>query len=46
MEAINVSIDVDKRLAAYDLEGSHAHAAMLAASRIIGKPTPMQSARD
>ena len=37
MEAINVSIDVDKRLAAYDLEGSDAHAAMLAASRIIGK---------
>ena len=37
MEAINVSIDVDKRLAAYDLAGSDAHAAMLAASRIIGK---------
>jgi len=37
MEAINVSIDVDKRLAAYDLAGSDAHAAMLAAQRIIGK---------
>jgi argininosuccinate lyase len=37
MEEINVSIDIDKRLAAQDLKGSEAHAAMLAAQRIIGK---------
>jgi argininosuccinate lyase len=37
MEEINTSIDIDKRLWVYDLEGSDAHAAMLAASRIIGK---------
>jgi argininosuccinate lyase len=37
MEAINASIDIDKRLAVHDLEGSDAHAAMLAAQRIIGK---------
>src|SRR6266446_823856 len=37
MEEINASIDFDKRLAAYDLKGSEAHAAMLAAQRIIEK---------
>ena len=37
MEEINASIDIDKRLAVHDLEGSDAHAQMLAAQRIIGK---------
>jgi argininosuccinate lyase len=37
MEAINTSIDFDKRLARQDLKGSQAHAAMLAAKGIIGK---------
>ena len=36
MQAINVSIDVDKRLWAQDLAGSRAHCAMLAAQGIIG----------
>ena len=35
MEAINASIGFDKRLAAQDIEGSRAHAAMLAATGII-----------
>ena len=35
MKAINVSIDVDRRLWAQDLAGSRAHAAMLAAAQII-----------
>ncbi|MEM1234391.1 MAG: argininosuccinate lyase [Pseudomonadota bacterium] len=35
MEAINASIGFDQRLAAQDIEGSRAHAAMLAASGII-----------
>lgn len=35
MQAINVSIDFDKRLAAQDIEGSLAHSAMLAAQGII-----------
>jgi argininosuccinate lyase len=35
MEAINASIDFDRRLAAEDVEGSRAHAAMLAATGII-----------
>ena len=35
MEAINASIDFDKRMAAQDIEGSRAHAAMLAARGII-----------
>ena len=35
MQAINVSIGFDKRLAAEDLAGSKAHAAMLAARGII-----------
>src|SRR5205085_453138 len=37
MEAINTSIDFDKRLAAEDIAGSEAHVAMLAARGIIGK---------
>ncbi len=35
MQAINASIDFDKRLAAQDIAGSRAHAAMLAATGII-----------
>lgn len=35
LEAINASIDYDKRLAAQDIEASRAHAAMLAATGII-----------
>ena len=35
MEAINASIGFDRRLAAQDIEGSRAHAAMLAAQGII-----------
>ncbi len=35
MEAINVSIDFDRRLAAQDLAGSRAHAAMLVSQGII-----------
>ncbi len=35
MEAINASIDYDKRMAAQDIEGSRAHAAMLAATGIV-----------
>ncbi|HEY3814780.1 MAG TPA: argininosuccinate lyase [Caulobacteraceae bacterium] len=37
MKAINVSIDVDRRLWAQDLAGSRAHAAMLAARQIISR---------
>jgi len=37
MEAINASIGVDKRMAAQDLAGSSAHAAMLAACGIISQ---------
>ncbi len=35
MEAINASIDFDRRLAPQDIEGSRAHAAMLAAQGIL-----------
>ncbi|MFV0334197.1 MAG: argininosuccinate lyase [Tropicimonas sp.] len=35
MEAINASIDFDRRLARQDIEGSRAHAAMLAAQGIL-----------
>ena len=35
MEAINASIGFDQRLAAQDIEGSRAHAAMLAAQGIL-----------
>ena len=37
MQAINVSIGFDKRLAAQDLAGSRAHAAMLAAQGVISE---------
>ena len=37
LQAINASIDVDKRLWAEDIEGSRAHAAMLAKQGIISK---------
>src|SRR3981081_3126762 len=37
MEEINVSIDVDRHLYAQDIAASKAHAAMLAAQRIITK---------
>jgi argininosuccinate lyase len=37
MQAINASIDIDKRLWREDIEGSQAHAAMLAAQGIITK---------
>ncbi len=36
MQAINVSIGFDKRLAAEDIRGSKAHAAMLAERGLIG----------
>ncbi len=36
MRRINASIDVDRRLAGEDLAGSRAHAAMLAATGVIG----------
>ena len=35
MEAINASIGFDQRMAAQDIQGSAAHAAMLAATGII-----------
>ncbi len=35
MEAINASIDVDKRMAAEDIQGSRAHVRMLADSKIV-----------
>src|SRR5690242_17892420 len=37
MQAINASIDVDKRLWHEDIEGSKAHAAMLAKQGIISR---------
>ena len=37
MQAINVSIDFDKRMANQDIQGSKAHAAMLAAQDIISE---------
>src|ERR1700754_1150959 len=37
MQAINASIDVDKRLWREDIEGSKAHAAMLAAQGILSR---------
>lgn len=37
MQAINVSIDVDRRLWAQDLAGSRAHCRMLAAQGIVGE---------
>ncbi|HAR50909.1 MAG TPA: argininosuccinate lyase, partial [Roseovarius nubinhibens] len=35
MEAINASIGFDRRMAAQDIAGSRAHAAMLAAAGIV-----------
>ncbi|MEM7742172.1 MAG: argininosuccinate lyase [Pseudomonadota bacterium] len=37
MEAINASIDFDKRMAAEDIQGSRAHAAMLARQGVISQ---------
>ena len=37
MQAINVSIGFDRRLAEQDLAGSHAHAAMLRKQGVITK---------
>ncbi|WP_022693996.1 argininosuccinate lyase [Ponticaulis koreensis] len=37
MEAINASIDVDKRMAAEDIQGSRAHVRMLADSNIVSE---------
>ena len=45
MEAINASIGFDKRLAAQDIAGSRAHAAMLAAQGIISD-SDAQAIRD
>jgi argininosuccinate lyase len=45
MQAINVSIGVDKRLAGEDIAGSRAHAAMLAAVGVIG-PQDERSIQD
>ena len=38
MQAINASVDVDKRLAEVDIAGSLAHVAMLAATGVISTP--------
>jgi argininosuccinate lyase len=46
MQAINASIDVDKRLWREDIEGSKAHAAMLAAQGIITRKTTPRYKRD
>ncbi|MGB1207907.1 MAG: argininosuccinate lyase [Paracoccaceae bacterium] len=45
MEAINASIGFDKRLAAQDIAGSRAHAAMLAATGII-EPKDAEAIRE
>jgi len=45
MEAINASIDFDKRLYAQDIEGSKAHAAMLAETGIISADDAREIAR-
>src|SRR5690348_5892785 len=45
MQAINVSIGFDRRLAAQDLAGSRAHAAMLAATGVI-KPADEAAIQD
>mgnify|MGYP006291827377 CR=1 FL=1 len=37
MEAINASIGFDRRLAAQDIAGSRAHAAMLSATGIVSE---------
>ncbi|MBE3639330.1 argininosuccinate lyase [Mangrovicoccus algicola] len=45
MEAINASIGFDKRLASQDIEGSRAHAAMLAATGIVD-PSEAEAMRE
>ncbi len=45
MDAINVSIDVDRRLAPQDIAGSRAHVAMLAAQGIISSEDAAAIAR-
>ncbi|MHA7874806.1 argininosuccinate lyase [Roseivivax sp.] len=45
MEAINASIGFDKRLAAQDIAGSRAHAAMLAATGIV-EPNDAEAMRE
>ncbi|SMX24898.1 argininosuccinate lyase [Boseongicola aestuarii] len=45
MEAINASIGFDRRLAAQDIEGSRAHAAMLASTGII-EPSDAEAIRE
>ncbi|MDG1068302.1 MAG: lyase family protein, partial [Sulfitobacter sp.] len=45
MEAINASISFDKRMASQDIQGSRAHAAMLAAQGII-KDSDAQAIRE
>ena len=45
MEAINASIGFDRRLAGQDIEGSRAHAAMLAATGII-EPSDAEAIRE
>ncbi|SIS52750.1 argininosuccinate lyase [Roseivivax lentus] len=45
MEAINASIGFDKRLAAQDIAGSRAHAAMLAATGIV-EPSDAEAMRE
>ena len=45
MEAINASIGFDKRLAAQDVAGSRAHAAMLGATGIL-KPSDVEAIRE
>lgn len=45
MEAINASIGFDQRLASQDIEGSRAHAAMLAATGII-EPSDAEAMRE
>lgn len=45
MEAINASIGYDRRMSAQDIRGSRAHAAMLAAQRIIS-PSDAEAIRE
>jgi len=45
MEAINASVDVDKRLAEMDIDGSLAHAAMLSACGVISSEDAAAIAR-
>ncbi len=45
MQAINVSIGFDRRLAAQDIRGSRAHAAMLAKTGLISSEDARRSKR-